>query len=146
VKERPDFLKAFSDFNTKKSYRLITLNRSGERIAWLLVLTLGILDAVLLARLDTISLVALIFTTIFLLKWSCLSDAFAQVGDDVGGDRLSSVNKERSGLVCDGRWRPERLHFSNTDEHQRTIWTRGKDGDRKRGSAGGDDHRAGGSP
>jgi hypothetical protein len=75
VKDRPAFLTAFADFNPKKTYRLITLNRSGERIAWLLVLTLGILDVVLLSRLGTISLVALIFTILFLI--AALASSFS---------------------------------------------------------------------
>ena len=92
MKERPDFLKAFSDFNPKKSYRLITLNRSGERIAWLLVLTLGILDAVLLARLGTISLVALIFTTLVLL--AALASSFSN-----WMERNTKITVSESGLV-----------------------------------------------
>lgn len=65
MKQHPAFLKAFTEFDEKKTYRLITLNRSGEWIAWLLVLTLGVLDAVLLSLVGTISLVALIVTILF---------------------------------------------------------------------------------
>ena len=75
MKQKPTFLKAFTEFDEKKTYRLITLNRSGEWIAWLLVLILGILDAVLLSRVGTISLVALIFTTLFLL--AALASSFS---------------------------------------------------------------------
>ncbi len=75
MKQRPDFLKAFVEFEAKKTYRLITLNRSGERVAWLLVLTLGILDAVLLSRLGSISKTALIFTILFLL--AALASSFS---------------------------------------------------------------------
>lgn len=75
VKQHPAFLKVFTEFDAKKIYRLITLNRSGERIAWLLVLTLGILDAVLLSRLGTLSLAALIFTILFLL--AALASSFS---------------------------------------------------------------------
>ncbi|MEE8121990.1 MAG: hypothetical protein V3T55_10695, partial [Anaerolineales bacterium] len=75
MKQRPDFLKAFAEFDAKKTYRLITLNRSGERVAWLLVLTLGILDAVLLSRLGSISLTAIIVTILFLL--AALASSFS---------------------------------------------------------------------
>ena len=75
MNQRPDFLKAFAGFEEKKTYRLITLNRSGERVAWLLVLTLGILDAVLFSRLGSISLTALIFTILFLL--AALASSFS---------------------------------------------------------------------
>ncbi len=75
MKQRPDFIKAFDNFNIKKTYRLITLNRSGERIAWLLVFTLGVLDAALLSRLGSISLTALIFTILFLI--AALASSFS---------------------------------------------------------------------
>jgi len=73
LKQSPDFLKAFADFDTKKTFCLITLNRSGEWIAWVLVLSLGIMDAVLFSRLASIPLVAFIFTTLFLLAASAIS-------------------------------------------------------------------------
>ena len=75
MKQHPAFLKAFTEFEAKKTYRLITLNRSGERVAWLLVLTLVILDAALFSRLGSISWTALIFTIIFLL--AALASSFS---------------------------------------------------------------------
>ncbi len=75
MEQRPAFLKAFTEFDAKKTFRMITLNRSGERVAWLLVFVLGILDAVLLSRLGSISLIALIFTILFLI--AALSSSFS---------------------------------------------------------------------
>jgi len=73
LNQRPDFLKAFADFNTKKTYHSITLNRSGEWIAWTLVLTLGIMDAALFSLSASIPLMAFIFSAIFLLAASAIS-------------------------------------------------------------------------
>jgi hypothetical protein len=92
VKQHPAFLKAFIEFEEKKTYRLITLNRSGEQIAWLLVLILGILDAVLLSRVGTISFVALIFTTLFLL--AALASSFSN-----WLERNTKITVSESGLV-----------------------------------------------
>jgi len=92
VNQHPAFLKAFTEFDEKKTYRLITLNRSGEWIAWLLVLILGILDAVLLSRVGTISLVALIFTTLFLL--AALASSFSN-----WLERNTNITVSESGLV-----------------------------------------------
>ncbi len=92
MKERPTFLKAFSEFEAKKTYRLITLNRSGEWVAWLLVLTLSIMDAVLLSRVGTISLVALIFTILFLL--AALASSFSN-----WLERNTVITVSESGLV-----------------------------------------------
>jgi hypothetical protein len=92
VKQYPAFLKAFTEFEVKKTYRLITLNRSGERVAWLLVLILGILDAVLLSRVGTISFVALIFTTLFLL--AAVASSFSN-----WIERNTKIAVSESGLV-----------------------------------------------
>ena len=91
MKEHPDFLEAFTEFGEKKTYRLITLNRSGEWIAWLLVLTLGVMDVVLLSRVGTISLVALIFTTLFLL--AALASSFSN-----WMERNTKITVSESGL------------------------------------------------
>jgi len=92
VKQKPAFLKAFTEFDERKPYRLITLNRSGERVAWLLVLILGILDAVLLSRVGNISLVALIFTILFLL--AALASSFSN-----WLERNTVITVSESGLV-----------------------------------------------
>ncbi|HUS83823.1 MAG TPA: hypothetical protein VMX56_01660 [Anaerolineales bacterium] len=92
MKNSPDFLKTVADFNTHKTYRLITLNRSGEWIAWLLVLALGILDAVLLSRLGSISLAAFIFSILFLLAASAISFSNWL-------DRNTKITVSESGLV-----------------------------------------------
>lgn len=92
MKQHPAFLKAFTEFEAKKTYRLITLNRSGERVAWLLVLILGILDAVLLSRVGTISFVALLFTTLFLL--AALASSFSN-----WLERNTKITVSESGLV-----------------------------------------------
>ena len=92
MKQHPAFLKAVTEFDAKKTYRIITLNRSGERVAWLLVLTLGILDAVLLSRVGNISLVALIFTILFLL--AALASSFSN-----WLERNTVITVSESGLV-----------------------------------------------
>ena len=92
MKQHPAFLKAFTEFEEKRTYRLITLNRSGEWIAWLLVLTLGVLDLVLLSRLGSISLTALIFTILFLL--AALASSFSN-----WLDRNTKISVSESDLV-----------------------------------------------
>lgn len=92
MNQHPAFLKAFTEFDEKKTYRLITLNRSGEWIAWLLVLTLGVMDVVLLSSVGTISLVALIFTTLFLL--AALASSFSN-----WLERNTKITVSESGLV-----------------------------------------------
>ena len=92
MKQKPTFLKAFTEFDAKKTYRLIALNRSGERVAWLLVLTLGILDAVLLSRLGTLSLNALVFSILFLL--AALASSFSN-----WLERKTKITVSESGLV-----------------------------------------------
>ncbi|TEU01058.1 MAG: hypothetical protein E3J30_01400 [Anaerolineales bacterium] len=92
MKQYPAFLKAFTEVDAKKTYRLITLNRSGERVAWLLVLTLVILDAALLSRLGSISLTALIFTILFLL--AALASSFSN-----WLDRNTKITVSESDLV-----------------------------------------------
>lgn len=92
MNERPDFLKAFADFDTKKTFQLITLNRSGERVAWLLVLALGILDAALLSRIGSISLIAIIFTILFLL--AAVASSFSN-----WLEQNTKINVSESGLV-----------------------------------------------
>jgi hypothetical protein len=92
VEQRPAFLKAFTEFDAKKTFRMITFNRSGERVAWLLVFALGILDAVLLSRLGSISLTALIFTILFLL--AALASSFSN-----WLERNTIIRVSDSGLV-----------------------------------------------
>ncbi len=92
MKQHPSFLKGFTEFDARKTYCLITLNRSGERVAWLLVLTLGILDAVLLSRLGSLSLTALIFTILFLL--AALATSFSN-----WLERNTKLSVSESGLV-----------------------------------------------
>ncbi len=92
MKQHPAFLKAFTEFDAKKTYRLITGNRSGERVAWLLALTLGVLDAVLFLRLGTLSLTALIFPILFLL--AALASSFSN-----WLERNTKITVSESGLV-----------------------------------------------
>jgi hypothetical protein len=73
VEQRPVFLKGFTEFDAKDTFCMITLNRSGEQVAWLLVFALGVLCAVLLSRLGSISLIALIFTFLFLIAALAIS-------------------------------------------------------------------------